>query len=111
MNVSELQQRLIDLGYNVGPNGADGLYASETRQAIAEALTNLNAPKLTPADFEAAATALGCRAAVIRGITVVESGGRGGYGPTGKPVILYEPHVFSRQTGHRYDASHPKISS
>jgi hypothetical protein len=111
MNIIELQRRLIDLGYDVGPSGGDGVYDDRTRQALCEALTNREAPRITDADFEAAAAELGCSAAVIRGITSVESGGRGGFGPTAKPVILYEPHVFSRNTGHRYDSSHPAISS
>jgi peptidoglycan hydrolase-like protein with peptidoglycan-binding domain len=111
MNITELQQRLIDLGYDLGPKGADGVYGGATRQAISEAMTNRDAPRLTEADYASAAAELGCSAAVIRGITVVESGGRGGYGPTGKPVILYEPHVFSRNSGHRFDSSHPALSS
>ena len=29
----------------------------------------------------------------------------------GRPTILFEPHRFSKATGHRYDASHPRLSS
>ena len=29
----------------------------------------------------------------------------------GRPTILFEPHRFSRSTGHRYDVSHPRLSS
>jgi N-acetylmuramidase len=111
MDIAHLQQRLVDLGFDVGPGGADGNFTLGTRQALSEALTNREAERIGSADFEAAAAELGCSAAVIRGITMVESGGRGGFGPSGKPVILYEPHVFSRNTGHGYDSSHPAISS
>jgi hypothetical protein len=111
MNVTELQQKLIDLGHDVGSTGADGAYGNNTRNAILAALTTSNPARLAAADYQAAATELGCSAAVIRGITVVESGGRGGFGPSGRPVILFEPHVFSRNSGHRFDTSHPAISS
>lgn len=108
--MATLQRRLIDRGHDLGPKGADGVYGSTTRAAVAAALTNEDPPKLTDTDIAGAAAELGCQAGIIRAIVRVESGGSG-FGPTGKPLILYEPHVFSRQTGHRFDSSHPAISS
>lgn len=82
---------------------------------------------LTLADFEAAATSLGCTSAQIRAVWEVESGGgwfrdvRGDIlaidGPSGfldgphLPKILFEAHIFDRRTGGRFRASHPNLSS
>ena len=110
MDITDLQKKLLDLGHDLGPKGADGDYGSLTRNAISAALTNTDPAKLTDSDIAAAAAELKCMPAIIRAIVKVESGGSG-FGPTGKPLILYEPHVFSRQSGHRFDGNHPNISS
>lgn len=82
---------------------------------------------LTPGDFAAAAARLGCTVAQIRAVWEVESGGGwftdvradilaadgpGGFidGPN-LPKILFEAHVFDRETGGRFRASHPNLSS
>lgn len=82
---------------------------------------------LTPADFSAVATSLGCTAAQIRAVWDVESGGGwfrdvradilaldgpGGFldGPH-LPKILFEAHIFDRYTEGRYRDSHPNLSS
>jgi len=65
---------------------------------------------LTDSDFQAAAATLGCSEAAVRAVCTVEAP-KGGFLPTGEPVILFEAHVFSRLTAHAYDASHPLISS
>jgi hypothetical protein len=65
---------------------------------------------LTETDFAQSAWRLGCEKAVIRAFFEVETGGRSGFAPDGKPLILYEPHIFSRRTSHRFDASNPSIS-
>lgn len=39
-----------------------------------------------------------------------ETGGCG-FQPDGLPVILFEAHLFSRATAHRYDATHPGVST
>lgn len=56
-------------------------------------------------DCEAAATTLGCDVAAIQAVAEVESGGR-----TNTKAFLFEPHWFSRLTGRRYDATHPRVS-
>ena len=82
---------------------------------------------LTPADFAAVAQRLGCTVAQIRAVWEVESGGgwyqdvRGDIlaldGPGGfldgpnLPKILFEAHIFDRQTGGRFRTSHPNLSS
>lgn len=82
---------------------------------------------LTLADFRTAAATLGCTSAQIRAVWEVESGGGwftdvrsdilaldgpGGFldGPH-PPKILFEAHVFDRQTAGRYRHSHPNLSS
>lgn len=64
---------------------------------------------LTDADFSDAAAALRCDVAAIRAVDQVESNG-GGFAPDGRPIILFEPHVFSRLTGHRFDSTHGGVS-
>lgn len=82
---------------------------------------------LTPNDFEAAASRLRCTVAQIRAVDEVESGGGwftdvradvlnadgpGGFiGGPHLPKILFEAHIFDRETKGRYRASHPNISS
>ena len=39
----------------------------------------------------------------------IESAGAG-FGADGRPLILFEPTVFSRLTGGRFDASNPLVS-
>ncbi|MBI1250875.1 MAG: DUF3380 domain-containing protein [Alphaproteobacteria bacterium] len=65
---------------------------------------------LAPADFAAAGQRLRCEAAAVQAVVEVESGPGGAYGPDGRPVILFEPHIFSRLTQRRFDASHPNVS-
>lgn len=66
--------------------------------------------KLTDADYARAASLLGCAPAVIRAVAAVESAGDG-FLLDGRPKILFEAHIFSRLTAHKFDASHPDISS
>lgn len=82
---------------------------------------------LTEEDFERAAQKLGCTVAQIRAVDEVESGG-GWFrdmradildldGPGGfidgqnLPKILFEAHIFDRETGGKYRKDHPNISS
>jgi hypothetical protein len=74
---------------------------SET-EAEEEALLPL-APvlHLTDADFARAAAALNVEVAAVRAIAEVEAAGRG-FLPDGRPQILYEAHIFDRQTQGRH---------
>lgn len=65
--------------------------------------------RLTVADISAAAQALACDVPAIKAVIAVESAGRG-FADDGRPIILYEPHIFSERTGHRFDRSNPEIS-
>lgn len=65
---------------------------------------------LSAADFQASATHLGVEVAAIRAIAAVESGGRSGYGPGGRPVLRYELHIFQGRTQGVYHKTHPQLS-
>lgn len=84
--------------------------------------------ELTAQDFADAARILGCSVAQIRAVFEVEAQGAGWFtdvrgaileldGPGGfldgphLPKILFEAHVFDRETKGRYRATHPNISS
>jgi len=61
-------------------------------------------------DYEEAAAILGCEVAAIKAVAEVESSGSG-FLEDGRPKILFEAHIFSRLTDHKYDKSDPDISS
>ena len=70
---------------------------------------------LDAGDVDAAARALGTSGAHVRAVLSVEASGSGyldgdatGLRP---PRILFEAHVFARETGGRYNDSHPRLSS
>jgi hypothetical protein len=69
-----------------------------------------NAAPLTRNDYAAVAQMLGCEVEAVQAVVQVESGRLGAFAADGKPVILYEPHIFSRRTNRRFDASHPSVS-
>lgn len=73
-------------------------------------LTNPNPLKLMPAHVAEIARVHNLTPAHIAAVADIEGQGSG-YLPDGRPKILFEAHIFSRLTGHRYDASHPNISS
>jgi hypothetical protein len=68
-----------------------------------------NPAPLTGADYQRAAKAIGCTVAAIQAVADIES--CGGFLADNRPKILFECHVFSRLTGHKFDAAHPGISS
>lgn len=116
-----------------GPGGRLLIQHIPALDALADALgLPLDAPSvpqigLSAGDFGWAATQLGCTVAQIRAVDEVESGGGfftdvradildmdgpGGFidGPH-LPKILFEAHIFDRQTSGRYRKSHPNLSS
>jgi hypothetical protein len=68
------------------------------------------ATPLGPDDVVAAATRLQCESAAVWAVCDVESAG-GGFLPDKRPKILFEAQVFGQLTQHRWDASHPNVSS
>lgn len=89
---------------------------------------NIVVTVLTAPDYVDAAKALGCSVAQIRAVFEVEASGAGWFtdvrgdilardGPGGfldgpdLPKILFEAHIFDRETGGRFRATHPNLSS
>lgn len=66
--------------------------------------------RLTPNGIARVANRLGCEEAAIRAVIAVESAGAG-FLSDGRPRILFEAHIFSRETGGVFDRTHPKLSS
>ena len=58
-------------------------------------ITPGRALKMTREDIANAAAFLGCSTAALRAVIAVESSGRG-FDDKGRPIILFEPHVFWR---------------
>lgn len=69
-----------------------------------------NIKMLTNDDFIEAAKILNVSPAVIKAVASVESRGKGFYN-SGRPVILFEAHIFGKYTQYKYNTSHPNISS
>ena len=65
---------------------------------------------LTDDDYKRAAATLGCEVAAIKAVANVETAGNP-FDSQGRPLILYERHIFSKLTRHIYDETHPDISS
>lgn len=68
------------------------------------------AGRLTDGAISRAAQRLGCEVAAIRAVIDVESAGSGFLGD-GRPKVLFEAHVFSRETGGQFDHTHPTLST
>lgn len=64
---------------------------------------------LTAADYQRAAERLRCDLPAIYAVDEVESGGVG-FDANGLLTVLFEPHVFSRLTDHRFDSTHGGVS-
>lgn len=80
------------------------------RAAWVNAFVNTSAEAISDDDIARAASRLGVSAAHIRMIRAVESGGRS-FDNSGRPVILFEPHVFYKRTKGKYgrtNFSYPK---
>jgi hypothetical protein len=90
--------------------GLDGLSWADMLARI----TNSHAAALTEADYERAATELGNGVTIkhMKASKKVEAP-RGSFDDHGRPSILYERHVFSRNTHPkaRFNDSHPELSA
>lgn len=104
LTVKSLQERL-----GVAP---DGVFGPASAVALFARLSNRNAPALADADFARVAAELGVGEKIIRAVRKVEAP-RGPFDDQGRPSILYEKHVFSRNTEPegRFDRSHPALSA
>lgn len=64
---------------------------------------------LTKQDYLDAAQMADLEVALIHTVDEVESSGDG-FANDGRPIIRFEPHVFSKLTQHRYDETHGGVS-
>jgi len=101
-DVRDLQARI-----GVVPDGAFGPLSQE---ALFNRLSNRRAPALVEADFARVAAMLGVNPAMIKAVRAVEAP-RAPFDELGRPSILYERHIFGRETRGRFNRSHPRLSS
>jgi peptidoglycan hydrolase-like protein with peptidoglycan-binding domain len=99
MTPSDLQVALQGLGFYQGK--IDGRFGPLSRTAFLHAMRG-DPARLTADDLQEGAELLGVSAAHVGAVVDVESAGRGFHPETARPIILYEPHIFSRLTGHRH---------
>lgn len=107
MDLATLRRRLMAAGYS--PASESAPFSSADRMAIASALKDGPDWKLDDDDVEDAADRLGVVPAKVWTVWDVEATAQPFV--DGLPTILFEPHRFSKATRHRFDASHPSISS
>lgn len=107
MDQAALQRRLATCGFYTG--AIDGRFGPVSKAALLAAMLNGPDYEITDTDVAQAAELLGIEPAKVWAVYDVESTGDAFI--AGMPTILFEPHRFSKSTGHRYDASHPTISS
>lgn len=80
------------------------------KAAFINLFVNKRAPAITHADMVTASLRLGVPLANLQALSAMESG-RGSFSRNGRPVILFEAHIFSELTNRYYDRRHPHISS
>jgi hypothetical protein len=68
------------------------------------------ATPLAGGDVVSVAQKMGCEPAAVWAVCDVESAG-GGFLSDNRPKLLLEAHLFGDPTGHRWDVTHPNISS
>jgi peptidoglycan hydrolase-like protein with peptidoglycan-binding domain len=107
MSHKDLQLAVQRLGFD--PGAIDGIWGGKSRAATIACLKAGPDLALTASDVAQAAAILDVEPYKIWAVYEVEA--TGNPFTNGMPTILFEPHRFSKATGHRYDASHPKISS
>lgn len=82
----------------------DTKLAPFNRESFLTRFANTNARAIEDVDIIRAAARLGVTPAHIRAIIKVESGGKS-YDDRGRPIILFEPHIFHRRTEGRWSPS------
>jgi hypothetical protein len=90
---------------------AAGAFDAAAQAALLARLTNHSPTPVTDADIDRAAAALGVSAKAIKAVRKVETK-QSPFDADSRPTILYERHVFTRNTvpPGRFTAAHPLIS-
>lgn len=88
-------QAVIDFQKRNGLD-ADGIVGYKTWEML---FFHDERPKygITETAFDRAAMLLDCEAAALKAVQKVETGGKGGFLPSGRPTILFEGHIFWQQ--------------
>jgi hypothetical protein len=106
MDLPTLRRRLMALGHETEVENAG--YGTKDRVAIVAALTEGPDWALEPEEVNRVAAAWDVHPAKIWAFVDIESTGNPFI--DGRPTILFEPHRFSKATGHRFDRSNPSVS-
>lgn len=106
MTPAQFQVELRKLGENVATDGDIG---PQTKAAAMRILKAGPDTALTKKDVEHMASRLRVTPAHVWTVYDVEAAGDPFI--NGSPTILFEPHIFSRLTGHKFDKARPDISS
>lgn len=106
MTPEQFQRELVLKGQNIK---VDGDIGPQTKAAAMRVLAAGPDTPLTKSDVESMARRLRVTPAHIWTVYDVEVAGDPFI--NGMPTILFEPHIFSRLTKHRFDKTHPRISS
>ncbi|KAB8310348.1 N-acetylmuramidase family protein [Erwinia endophytica] len=111
--IREFQEKVVRLK---NPDGIVSPYGPTIRNLhnhsspIALEQTNSNDKSVSEELYVSAAKALNCEVAAIKSVVITESQITGPFDSYGRPTILYERHIFSGLTNHKFDGSHPEIS-
>jgi len=108
MTIRDLHDRI---GITPDTPGYGTAFGARSKAALFTTLSNKKAAALTFEDFKIAADRLGVPINHIKGVRKIEAP-RGPFDDDGRPSILYERHVFRRNTvpvGH-FDKSNPDLS-
>lgn len=106
MDIRDLQSHLKQTSRYFG--AIDGLWGRLTEAGVLLLLTDGPDTPLKPGDFTISAARLAVPVKNIRAVVKVEAGAAGFF--AGRPLILPEPHRFSRRTAGRFDLDHPDVS-
>jgi pimeloyl-ACP methyl ester carboxylesterase len=98
------------IGITPDQPGYGKTFGPRSKAALLAYITNTKAPALTADDFQEVGERLGVPAYKMRAVRAVEAP-RGPYDDHGRPSILYERHVASRNTvpPGDHDAAHPAL--
>lgn len=105
---------LVAFGPGVAPAAAAALAAAPAVAGGLPAQWNFasGGRPLTQAALDQATAALGgLDQALLWALFKKETPGASGYMSDRRPLILYERHVFSRNSGGKFDAAHPELSA
>lgn len=101
-----LQMYLRNTGRYHG--AVDGKYGPLTKQAVLAGMEDGPETYLTDRNYAESAARLNCKPSYIKAFAEVEANGAGFEDHRVK--ILFEPHIFSKVTQHRFDATNADVS-